>query len=204
MWNAKCGFEEAQKLFLFGQEVNQRTIALAKMNMYIHDIRDAHLEFGDTFLYPKFKEGDGIKHFDVVLANPPWNQDGYDEEVLKKAEFYKKRFELGFVPRQSADWAWIEHMLASAKDNGSRVGIVIDNGCLFRGGKEKTIRTKVLSQKHDLIETVILLPEKLFYNTGCTRSDNNLQPTQTARTQRQSTLHKRVQRSRATSPKYAN
>jgi type I restriction enzyme M protein len=161
----KCGFEEAQKLFLFGQEVNQRTIALAKMNMYIHDIRDAHLEFGDTFLYPKFKEGDGIRQFDVVLANPPWNQDGYDEEVLKKAEFYKKRFELGFVPRQSADWAWIEHMLASAKDNGSRVGIVIDNGCLFRGGKEKTIRTAVLSQKHDLIETVILLPEKLFYNT---------------------------------------
>ena len=162
----KCGFEEAQKLFLFGQEVNQRTIALAKMNMYIHDIRDAHLEFGDTFLYPKFKEGDGIKQFDVVLANPPWNQDGYDEDVLKKAEFYKKRFEFGFVPRQSADWAWIEHMLASAKDNGSRVGIVIDNGCLFRAGKEKTIRAAVLSQKHDLIECVILLPQKLFYNTG--------------------------------------
>jgi type I restriction enzyme M protein len=162
----KCGFEEAQKLFLFGQEVNQRTIALAKMNMYIHDIRDAHLEFGDTFLYPKFKEGDGIKQFDVVLANPPWNQDGYDEEVLKKAEFYKKRFELGFVPRQSADWAWIEHMLASARDNGSRVGIVIDNGCLFRGGKEKAIRSAVLSEKNDLIEAVILLPEKLFYNTG--------------------------------------
>jgi type I restriction enzyme M protein len=57
-------------------------------------------------------------------------------------------------------------MLASAKDNGSRVGIVIDNGCLFRGGKEKAIRTAVLSQKHDLIECVILLPEKLFYNTG--------------------------------------
>jgi type I restriction enzyme M protein len=162
----KCGFEEAQKLFLFGQEVNQRTIALAKMNMYIHDIRDAHLEFGDTFLYPKFKEGDSIRQFDVVLANPPWNQDGYDEEVLKKAEFYKKRFEFGFVPRQSADWAWIEHMLASAKENGSRVGIVIDNGCLFRGGKEKTIRSALLSQKHDLIECVILLPEKLFYNTG--------------------------------------
>jgi type I restriction enzyme M protein len=163
---AKCGFEEAQKLFLFGQEVNQRTIALAKMNMYIHDIRDAHLEFGDTFLYPKFKEGDTIKPFDVVLANPPWNQDGYDEEVLKKAEFYKKRFSFGFTPRQSADWAWIEHMLASAKDNGSRVGIVIDNGCLFRGGKEKTIRAAVLSAQHDLVEAVILLPEKLFYNTG--------------------------------------
>jgi type I restriction enzyme M protein len=162
----KCGFEEAQKLFLFGQEVNQRTIALAKMNMYIHDIRDAHLEFGDTFLYPKFKEGEGTKQFDVVLANPPWNQDGYDEEVLKKGEFWKQRFSYGFVPRQSADWAWIQHMLASAKHNDSRVGIVIDNGCLFRGGKEKTIRSAVLSEKHDLVECVILLPEKLFYNTG--------------------------------------
>ncbi len=162
----KYGLEGTRKLFLFGQEVNQRTIALAKMNMYIHDIRDPHLEFGDTFLYPKFKEGDTIRPFDVVLANPPWNQDGYDEEVLKKAEFYKKRFGFGFTPRQSADWAWIEHMLASAKDNGSRVGIVIDNGCLFRGGKEKTIRSEVLSEKHDLVESVILLPEKLFYNTG--------------------------------------
>ena len=162
----KRGFDEAQKLFLFGQEVNQRTIALAKMNMYIHDIRDAHLELGDTFLYPKFKEGEGIKQFDVVLANPPWNQDGYDEEVLKKGEFWKQRFGYGFVPRQSADWAWIQHMLASAKHNGSRVGIVIDNGCLFRGGKEKAIRSALLSEKHDLIECVILLPEKLFYNTG--------------------------------------
>ncbi len=162
----KCGFEEAQKLFLFGQEVNQRTIALAKMNMYIHDIRDAHLEFGDTFLYPKFKEGEGIKQFDVVLANPPWNQDGYDEEVLKKGEFWKQRFGFGFVPRQSADWAWIQHMLASAKDSSGRVGIVIDNGCLFRGGKENAIRSSMLSEKHDLVECVILLPEKLFYNTG--------------------------------------
>jgi type I restriction enzyme M protein len=55
--------------------------------MYIHDIRDVHLEFGDTFLYPKFKEGEGLQQFDVVMANPPRNQDGYDEEVLKKGEF---------------------------------------------------------------------------------------------------------------------
>jgi type I restriction enzyme M protein len=162
----KFGKEEASKLFLFGQEANQNILALAKMNMYIHDIRDAHLEFGDTFLYPKFKEGEGLRRFDVVVANPPWNQDGYDEEVLKKGEFWRQRFGFGFVPRQSADWAWIQHMLASAKDDGSRVGIVIDNGCLFRGGKERAVRSAVLSEKNDLVECVILLPEKLFYNTG--------------------------------------
>jgi len=162
----KYGKDEASKLFLFGQEANQNILALSKMNMYIHDIRDAHLEFGDTFLYPKFKEGEGLRRFDVVVANPPWNQDGYDEEVLKKGEFWKQRFGFGFVPRQSADWAWIQHMIASAKDDGSRVGIVIDNGCLFRGGKEKAVRSAVLSEKNDLVECVILLPEKLFYNTG--------------------------------------
>jgi len=160
----KFGKGEASKVFLFGQEANQGILALAKMNMFIHDIRDCHLEFGDTFLYPKFKEADGLKWFDVVVANPPWNQDGYDESVLKKGEFWRERFGFGFVPRQSADWAWIQHMIASAKDDTGRVGVVIDNGCLFRGGKERAVRSAVLER--DWVECVILLPEKLFYNTG--------------------------------------
>jgi type I restriction enzyme M protein len=159
----RLGKEEAEKVFLFGQEANQGILALAKMNMYIHDIRDCHLEFGDTFLYPKFKEGEGLKRFDVVVANPPWNQDGYDEEVLKKGEFWKQRFSYGFVPRQWADWAWIQHMIASANSETGRVGIVIDTGCLSRGGKERSIRSKILDA--DLVECVILLPKKLFYNT---------------------------------------
>jgi len=134
------------------------------MNLYIHDIRNAQLVLGDTLLYPKFTEGDGLMRFNIVIANPPWNQDGYGEEILKKGEFWRERFRYGFTPRQSADWAWIEHMLASARNEKGRVGIVIDNGCLFRGGKENTIRTKILED--DLIEAIILLPEKLFYNTG--------------------------------------
>ncbi|MBW1972872.1 MAG: SAM-dependent DNA methyltransferase [Deltaproteobacteria bacterium] len=155
---------EADKIFLFGQEYNHKTLALAKMNLYIHDIRNGQLALGDTLLYPKFKEGDKLKKFDVVIANPPWNQDGYSEEILKKGEFWRERFKFGFTPKQSGDWAWIEHMLTSAKDNTGRVGVVIDNGCLFRGGKEKAIRTSIINA--DLIEAVILLPEKLFYNTG--------------------------------------
>jgi len=158
------GRSEADKLFLFGQEYNHKTLALAKMNLYIHDIRNGELLLGDTLLYPKFKEGDRLKKFNVVIANPPWNQDGYSEEVLKKGEFWRERFNFGFTPKQSADWAWIEHMLAQAMDDTGRVGVVIDNGCLFRGGKEKAIRTSIINA--DLIEAVILLPEKLFYNTG--------------------------------------
>ena len=156
--------ESADKLFLFGQEANYKTLALTKMNLYIHDIRNAQIVLGDTLLYPKFKEGDKPQVFDIVIANPPWNQDGYNEEVLKKGEFWHERFSYGFPTKQSADWAWIQHMLASASDKKGRVGIVIDNGCLFRGGREKAIRTGVI--KKDLLECVILLPEKLFYNTG--------------------------------------
>jgi type I restriction enzyme M protein len=161
----KYGKKEARKLFLYGQEVNRSILALCKMNMYIHGITDYHLEFGDTLLYPKFKEKDGLKTFNRVAANPPWNQDGYDEKVLKKGEFWKERFfDYGFVSRQSADWAWIEHMVASSMKDTGRVGVVLDNGSLFRGGKEGIARSKVLEA--DLVECVILLPEKLFYNTG--------------------------------------
>jgi type I restriction enzyme M protein len=160
----KYGAGEAKKLSLYGQEANQTTHALCKMNLYIHNIRDVDLAIGDTLLYPKFKEGNTLKTFNVVIANPPWNQDGYGEEVLKKGEFWKQRYSYGFVPNQSADWAWIQHMLVSTDGKNGRVGVVIDNGCLFRGGKEKSIRERVL--KDDLLECVVLLPEKLFYNTG--------------------------------------
>lgn len=159
----KYGSEEAKKLFLYGQESNQILQALCKMNLYIHDIRDADIQFGNTLLYPKFLEQDSFKRFDIAIANPPWNQDGYDEDVIKKGEFWKQRFKFGFTPKQSADWTWIQHMLASIKDDG-KVGVVIDNGCLFRGGKEGAIREQI--SKKDLIESIILLPEKLFYNTG--------------------------------------
>ena len=158
----KFGEEQTRKLFLYGQERNPTIYAICQMNLLLHDIRNGQIANGDTLDYPRFRENSGLKRFDVVIANPPWNQDGYDEDRLKNAEF-RERFNFGYSTRTSADWAWIQHMLASAKDEG-RVGVVIDNGCLFRGGKEKNIRKKVIGK--DLIESVILLPEKLFYNTG--------------------------------------
>ena len=154
----KYGREEADKLFLFGQEANPKTAALAKMNMYIHNIQNHRIEVGDSLLYPKFE----LNEWDIVIANPPWNQDGYNEQVLKKNERYKDIYKYGYTPTQTADWAWIQLMLVAAKPNG-KVGVVIDNGALFRGGKEKSIRAKIVDE--DLIEAVILLPEKLFYNT---------------------------------------
>ena len=128
----------ADRLFLYGEEINHRTLALAKMNLYIHDIRNGTLVHGDKLLYPKFKEGESLRRFDVVIANPPWNQDGYGEEILKRGELWQERCSLGFNPRQSADWAWIQQMPASTREEKGRVGVVIDNGCLFRGGQRES------------------------------------------------------------------
>jgi type I restriction enzyme M protein len=157
----KYGADEAKTLFLYGQEASAKTLALAKMNMLLHDIKHFIFALGDTLLFPKFKEGDTFRKFDYVIANPPWNQDGYDEETLKKGEYWRERFKYGFTTKQSADWAWIQHMLASAKE---KVAVVIDTGAVSRGGREKLIRQQIVEE--DLVEAVILLPEKLFYNTG--------------------------------------
>jgi type I restriction enzyme M protein len=162
----KYGKEGADKLFLYGQEVNYKTRSIAKMNLYLHGIKNAIPEYGDTLLYPKFKEGGELMQFDIAIANPPWNLDGYGEERISKGELWKKQYnEWGFVPDQSADWVWLSHMYyVTSQRPAGRVGVVMDNGLLFRGSKEKTIRQKMIEA--DLIEAVLLLPEKLFYNTG--------------------------------------
>jgi type I restriction enzyme M protein len=160
--NPKLGKSEADKLFLYGQERNPEIYAVCQMNLLLHEIKNANLTNGDTLDYPRFRENGTLRQFDVVIANVPWNQDGYGEERLKKVDF-RERFSFGYPPDNTADWAWIQHMLASAKEDG-RVALVVDNGCLFRGGQEKVTRSKIVER--DFIECIILLPEKLFYNTG--------------------------------------
>lgn len=163
---SKYGKEGADRLFLYGQEVNYKTRSIAKMNLYLHGIKNAIPEYGDTLLYPKFKEGGDLMQFDIAIANPPWNLDGYGEDKITKGELWKKQYnDWGFVPDQSADWVWLSHMhYVTSQRPAGRVGVVMDNGLLFRGSKEKTIRQKMIEA--DLIEAVLLLPEKLFYNTG--------------------------------------
>jgi len=152
----KYGREET--LFLYGQEYNSDIYGICRLNLVAHGITDAFIEFGDSLLYPRFTEKGKLKQFDIVIANPPWNQDGYGEETLKNADF-RERYSFGYPPNNSADWAWIQHMLASAKENG-KVGIVIDNGCLFRGGVEKKqLEVKQLRE--------IWLSVLFFYRKNC-------------------------------------
>jgi len=144
-------------LELFGQERNEIMAAISKMNMRLREIVSYNIFNGDSILNPKFNRAD------YVIANPPWNQDGYDEGNLSKdniKQIYNSIVEAGYTPKTTADWAWAQLMLFYAK---RKVGVILDQGALFRGGKEENIRRGIV--KSDLLEAVILLPEKLFYNT---------------------------------------
>ncbi len=143
---------------LHGQEINRLTYAMARMNAIIHDI-EADIRIGDTMERPAYTNDDGsLILFDKVTANPMWNQN-FEPEQLKKDHY--NRFPYGIPTKSSGDWAWIQHMLATSK---KRVSVVLDQGSLFRGNREGEIRKKVIEA--DLVECVISLPEKLFYNTG--------------------------------------
>ena len=94
----KYGEEEAKKLFLYGQEVNPTTYAIAKMNAIVHGIKDINLVVGDTLKNPRFKDGESFRRFDVVIANPPWNQDGYGEAELKKLSSMRRDLNMAILP----------------------------------------------------------------------------------------------------------
>jgi type I restriction enzyme M protein len=144
---------------LYAQEINRLTYAMSRMNAIIHDIDSAEIRIGDTMERPAFVNPDGsLMQFDKVTANPMWNQN-FDPEQLKNDPY--NRFIFGIPSKSSGDWAWIQHMLASAK---KRVVVVLDQGALFRGNVERKIRKSVIEK--DLVECIISLPEKLFYNTG--------------------------------------
>ena len=154
-------------LKLFGQEYIPETWAMANMNTIIHDM-EGRIEIGDTFKNPKFRaEKNGkLRTFDRVVANPMWNQDWYIEADYDNDEL--DRFPPGFPGKSSADWGWVQHMQASLNVKG-RAAVVLDTGAASRGSgnagtnKEKTVRQWFVEQ--DLIESVLYLPENLFYNT---------------------------------------
>jgi type I restriction enzyme M protein len=148
----------------FGQEVNPTTFAMAKMNAVIHDM-EAEIRLGDTMNRPAHLNPDGsLKQFDLVTANPMWNQK-FAQSVYEQDPY--GRFGRGYAPSASADWAWVQHMFTSLKRDGKLV-IVLDTGAVSRGSgnagssRERDIRKRFVDG--DLIEAVLLLPENLFYN----------------------------------------
>jgi len=170
----KCGgqvkehFDGSKRYALFGQEAIGSTWALAKMNMFLHGEDNHRIEWGDTIRNPKLLDGEGrLKHFDVIVANPPFSLDKWGHESAEHDPY--GRFRRGVPPRTKADYAFILHMIETMKppshgNNGGRMGVVVPHGVLFRGAAEGKIRTKLIEE--NLLDTVIGLPEKLFYGTG--------------------------------------
>ncbi len=164
----KCGRQVVEnsgtkKYALYGQEAIGSTWALAKMNMFLHGEDNHIIKWGDTLRNPRLLTSDEtLQHFDVVVANPPFSLDKWGHESAENDPH--GRFRRGVPPRTKADYAFILHMIETMKPKTGRIGVVVPHGVLFRGAAEGKIRKKLIEE--NLLDTVIGLPEKLFYGTG--------------------------------------
>ncbi len=152
-------------LKLTGQELQAESYAMARMNGIIHDM-ELELNRGDTMINPKFRTSEGkLKTFDIVVANPMWNQP-FEQEIFANDPYDRFR-STGGVTNGKGDWAWLQHTLSCLNEHG-RAAVVLDTGAATRGSgsknddKERSIRKWFVD--NDLIDGVILLPDNLFYN----------------------------------------
>jgi type I restriction enzyme M protein len=162
----KCGNQLLKRgikdFALYGQEINGSTWALAKMNMFLHGMDNARIEWGDTIRSPKLIEDDSTMKFEVLVANPPFSLDKWGYEEASNDPY--KRFHRGLPPQSKGDYAFITHMIETTTKDSGRVGVVVPNGVLFRGAAEGRIRQQFIEE--NLLDTVVGLPSNLFYGTG--------------------------------------
>jgi len=147
---------------LYGQESNGSAWALCRMNMFLHGRDSARIEWGDTLNNPKLLEGNALKKFDIIVANPPFSLDKWGADNAAR-DFYC-RFHRGVPPRGKADYAFITHMIETTVADTGKVVVIVPHGVLFRGGSEGKIRQKLIAE--NLLEAVVGLPANLFYGTG--------------------------------------
>ncbi|NLZ35568.1 putative type I restriction enzymeP M protein [Clostridium sp. N3C] len=161
------------KAQIYGQERNGQTHSLCRMNMFLHNIDDAKIAWGDTLSNPQHLENDKLMKFQVIVANPPFSLDkwamgfageGNEKNFKMEAGIDPfNRFSWGIPPLSKGDYAFILHMLHSL-DEGGRMAVVLPHGVLFRGANEGKIRKKIIEM--NLLDSVIGLPANLFFGTG--------------------------------------
>lgn len=147
---------------LFGQESNGSTWALSRMNMFLHEMDSARIEWCDTITNPRLVEDDQLMKYNVVVANPPFSLDKWGAETADSDQY--KRFWRGIPPKSKGDFAFITHMIETALTGEGRVGVIVPHGVLFRGGSEGLIRQKLVDE--NLLDVVVGLPAGLFFGTG--------------------------------------
>lgn len=153
--------KEWRNVSLYGQEVNALTSAIARMNLFLHGIEDFEIINGDTLANPAFIEKGKLQRFYIVLANPPYSISEWNREAFSK-DRYGRNF-LGTPPQGRADYAFLQHILASLDLQNGRCAILFPHGVLFRN-EEKDMREKLV--RSDLLECVIGIGKNLFYNSA--------------------------------------
>lgn len=154
--------EEWRDVKVYGQEINAGTAAIARMNLYLHGIHDFSIVNDDTLERPAFTKRGRMQQFDVVLANPPYSISTWNREMFEHDKF--GRCFLGTPPQRFADYAFVQHIIASLDERTGRCAILLPHGILNRLGEESSIRENLV--KTDFVDCVISIGKNLFYNSA--------------------------------------
>ncbi|MFH8855516.1 type I restriction-modification system subunit M [Streptomyces rochei] len=155
----KVADEAPRGITIYGQEKDNATWALAKMNMILHGNEDADILKGDTITNPQFITGRHLRTFDFAVANPPFSIKSWSNGLENEYD----RFEYGRPPEKNGDYAFLLHILKSLKSTG-KAAVILPHGVLFRSHAEASIRKELLRRGY--IKGIIGLPANLFYGTG--------------------------------------
>ena len=147
---------------IYGQEKNLSTSAIARMNLFLHGAKDFKVIQGDTLREPKFLKAGKVKTFDCVIANPPFGLDGWGASQFETDPYGRNIY--GCPSDSCADYAWLQHMIASMDKKNGRCAVVLPQGVLFHSGKEAEMRKKLIDS--DILECVITLVKGVFFSTG--------------------------------------
>src|SRR5579883_3508154 len=159
----KAADEAPIKVTIYGQEMDNATAALARMNMILHDNPTAEIWRDNSLAHPHWIQADGsLKTFDFVVANPPFSNKAWSNGFDPARDVYQ-RFVDGIPPRKNGDYAFLLHILRSLKSNG-KGAVILPHGVLFRGNSEAEIRKNIIRKGY--IKGIIGLPPNLFYGTG--------------------------------------
>ncbi len=158
----KVAAEAGKHITLEGQEKDVTTAGLARMNMILHDFPTANILSGNTLASPKFKDGEQLRTYDYVVANPPFSDKSWSTGLTPSSDPYQ-RFAWGEPPAKQGDYAYLLHIIRSMKSNG-KAACILPHGVLFRGNAEATIREQLI--RSGILKGIIGLPANLFYGTG--------------------------------------